>query len=61
MRKIQLSIPAVPVHKNELLHTSKGKNTRLYEILFPHRQGLEAHIRRRLRIGVVRKFDLFCE
>ncbi len=44
MRKIELSIPAVPVHKNELLHASKGKNTRLYDIIFPHQQGLEAHI-----------------
>lgn len=31
-------------YKNELLHSSKGKNTSLYEIIFPQRQGLGVHI-----------------
>jgi quercetin dioxygenase-like cupin family protein len=43
MRSLHLSNP-LPVYKNELLHSSKGKNTSLYEIIFPHQHGLNAHI-----------------
>jgi quercetin dioxygenase-like cupin family protein len=44
MRIIHLSNLPLPVHKNELLQTSKRKNSSLYEIIFPHHQGLGAHI-----------------
>ena len=43
MRSFLLSNPPA-VYKNELLYSSKGKNTSLYEIIFPYNQGLGAHI-----------------
>jgi quercetin dioxygenase-like cupin family protein len=43
MRSFLLSNPPT-VYKNELLYSSKGKNTSLYEIIFPYNQGLGAHI-----------------
>jgi hypothetical protein len=44
MRSLHLTNLPLPVYKNELLQTSKRKNSSLYEIIFPHHQGLGAHI-----------------
>jgi len=44
MRSLHLTNLPLPVYKNELLLDSKRKNTCLYEIVFPHHQGLGAHI-----------------
>ncbi|MGA8942955.1 MAG: cupin domain-containing protein, partial [Thermoactinomyces sp.] len=44
MKKLYLSCSVHSVYKNELLYSSKNKNTRLYEIIFPQQQGIGAHI-----------------
>ena len=41
---IELSHSLLPVYKNELILTSRGNQTELYEIVFPRGKGLAAHI-----------------